>query len=113
MILRRLFSWLAAPSPVADQKDLLTASERKELASPHKHNAPGFTLVEPIEFDDASDQSTPDDAPGQLLQLHIELTGIEPAIWRRVVVPAAIPLDKLHKVIQAAMGWSNSRGGPV
>ena len=27
--------------------------------------------------------------------------------WRRVLVPAAIRLDRLHEVIQAAMGWQN------
>lgn len=40
-----------------------------------------------------------------LLLLHIELTGIKPAIWRRVVVPENITLGKLHSVIQIAMGW--------
>ncbi len=105
MILRRLFSWCAAPRPVADQKGLLPAAD----VPLHKHHAPRFTLVEPIAFDDESDESTPTgDAPRQLLQLHIELARIEPAIWRRVVVPDAIPLDKLHKVMQAAMGWTNS-----
>lgn len=28
-------------------------------------------------------------------------------VWRRVLVPAAIRLDRLHVVIQAAMGWEN------
>jgi hypothetical protein len=41
----------------------------------------------------------------QLLQLKIELSGIKPSIWRRVVVPETISLAKLHQVIQAAMGW--------
>ena len=39
------------------------------------------------------------------LQLKIELTGIKPVIWRRVLVPETITLPKLHLVIQAAMGW--------
>lgn len=43
-----------------------------------------------------------------LLQLKIQLTGIEPPIWRRVVVPATIALDKLHQVIQATMDWTDS-----
>jgi len=43
-----------------------------------------------------------------LLQLRIELAGLNPAIWRRVVVPDAMTLPKLHRVIQAAMGWSDS-----
>lgn len=40
-----------------------------------------------------------------LLLLHIELSWIKPAIWRRVVVPENITLGKLHTVIQFAMGW--------
>lgn len=38
-------------------------------------------------------------------QLRIELVGIKPAIWRRVIVPPAIKLPKLHATIQIAMGW--------
>lgn len=44
-------------------------------------------------------------AEPDLLLLHIELQWSEPAIWRRVVVPATITLGKLHGVIQIAMGW--------
>jgi hypothetical protein len=40
--------------------------------------------------------------------LKIELLYIEPAIWRRFVVPANITLDRLHDVIQIVMGWTNS-----
>ncbi len=46
--------------------------------------------------------------PGALLQLKVELVGIKPLIWRRVVVPETITLGKLHTVIQAAMGWTDS-----
>lgn len=38
----------------------------------------------------------------------IQLLYIEPAIWRRFVVPANITLDQLHDVIQIVMGWTNS-----
>lgn len=41
-------------------------------------------------------------------QLKIELLDIEPAIWRRVVAPASITLDRLHDVIQIVMGWTDS-----
>lgn len=40
--------------------------------------------------------------------LRIELTRIEPLIWRRLLVPATITLPKLHRAIQGAMGWTNS-----
>lgn len=55
---------------------------------------------------------------GSHLQLLVELKHITPRIWRRLVVPADLPLDFLHDVIQIAMGWKNSHlhdftAGPV
>ncbi len=44
----------------------------------------------------------------QFYLLKIKLLDIEPAIWRRFVVPATIPLDRLHEVIQIVMGWTDS-----
>ena len=48
----------------------------------------------------------PGKAPSATLQLHIELRGTKPKIWRRVLVPATVTLARLHHVIQAAFGWS-------
>lgn len=47
-------------------------------------------------------------APAGVLQLHIELRGTKPKVWRRVLVPDTITLMKLHSVIQAAFGWGHS-----
>jgi hypothetical protein len=41
-------------------------------------------------------------------QIKITLKGIEPPIWRRVLVPSTLTLTDLHYVIQIAMGWENS-----
>jgi hypothetical protein len=41
----------------------------------------------------------------QAVQVLVQLRDIEPAIWRRVVVPASLTLRELHAVIQTAMGW--------
>lgn len=40
--------------------------------------------------------------------LRIKLDDVEPAVVRRVEVPLTIRLDRLHLVLQAAMGWTNS-----
>lgn len=45
---------------------------------------------------------------GRNLPLQISLQRTEPLIWRRVLVPSAITFAKLHKVIQLAMGWTDS-----
>jgi Plasmid pRiA4b ORF-3-like protein len=41
------------------------------------------------------------------LQIRVALAGIEPAIWRRLIVPRRFHLGQLHRVIQAAFGWWN------
>lgn len=43
-----------------------------------------------------------------LYQLKITLKRSKPPIWRRVVVRADMSLDRLHNVIQMAMGWTDS-----
>jgi len=49
-------------------------------------------------------------APGDpVYQVKITMAeAAAPPVWRRLLVPAAIRLDRLHQVIQAAMGWQNS-----
>jgi hypothetical protein len=39
--------------------------------------------------------------------LKVTLEGIEPAIWRRIVVPSEFTLYDLHCTIQVAMGWED------
>jgi hypothetical protein len=46
------------------------------------------------------------DAP--LCEIKITLRDTEPEPWRRIRVRADIPLDRLHMIIQHAMGWTNS-----
>lgn len=41
----------------------------------------------------------------QAARLTLTLSNIEPAIWRRLVVPESLTLRELHEVIQTAMGW--------
>ncbi|CAM5798333.1 plasmid pRiA4b ORF-3 family protein [Rhizobacter fulvus] len=46
--------------------------------------------------------------PLRVYQLRLELLFIEPVIWRTILVPETLTLPKLDRVIQAAMGWTNS-----
>ena len=41
-------------------------------------------------------------------QLRIELRGVEPLVWRTILVPETITLAKLHSVLQWTMGWMDS-----
>jgi len=47
--------------------------------------------------------------PGKgVFQLRITLVDVEPTVWRRILMPAAVRVAKLHDIFQAAMGWTNS-----
>ena len=41
-------------------------------------------------------------------RLTVTLDEIQPPIWRRLDVPASVTLAKLHELLQAALGWTNS-----
>jgi Plasmid pRiA4b ORF-3-like protein len=43
-----------------------------------------------------------------IARLKITLDDVKPAVLRRIEVPLAIRLDRLHLAIQAAMGWTDS-----
>lgn len=43
----------------------------------------------------------------QIYQLKVTLGEIEPPIWRRVLTPGGYTLDRVHRVIQYAMGWQD------
>ena len=43
-----------------------------------------------------------------IARLKITLDDVEPLVLRRIEVPFDIRLDRLHEVLQAAMGWGNS-----
>lgn len=46
--------------------------------------------------------------PGKIYQIHISLNGVKPKIWRRLLVKPEITLVDFHRIIQTAMGWTNS-----
>lgn len=45
--------------------------------------------------------------PFNAAQVHVSLDEIEPAIWRRLILPSAWTLEQLHLAIQAAFNWWN------
>ena len=43
-----------------------------------------------------------------LHQVKITIAGIDPPIWRRLLLPRDLNFAQLHEVIQAAFGWTDS-----
>jgi hypothetical protein len=43
-----------------------------------------------------------------IARLKVTLDHVKPAVQRRIEVPLTIQLDRLHLVLQAALGWTNS-----
>lgn len=46
--------------------------------------------------------------PIQIYQLRITLRGSHPPIWRQIQVRSDITLGKLHRILQAVMGWTDT-----
>jgi len=44
-------------------------------------------------------------APKSVHQLKITIDGIDPPVWRRVLVPSSMTRARLHKVIQELFDW--------
>ncbi len=40
-----------------------------------------------------------------ILQIKVSLSGLRPPVWRRLLVDESMTFEKLHIVIQVAMGW--------
>jgi hypothetical protein len=65
--------------------------------------APSGTLADLFQTRQPVFAPAPDRVRG--FQVRLDLSGIKPPVWRRLVLPGDLTLDRLHDVIQAAMGW--------
>jgi hypothetical protein len=45
--------------------------------------------------------------PQEIYQIKVILLGMDPPIWRRLMVPADLTLEQLHHILQLAMGWED------
>ena len=41
-------------------------------------------------------------------RIRVDLVGATPPLWRRLTLPSNLTLDRVHEVLQAAFGWTDS-----
>jgi hypothetical protein len=89
--------------------DALYARTFRELLEPPAKKEPASEPEpEPEPITEAVEEGA--DAGADLIyQLKVTLDGRKARIWRRLLVPAAIPKTELHHVIVAAVGWAGSQ----
>ena len=63
----------------------------------------GATVAWPIGRPAATGQ----EANEAVYRLRVELADVYPSVWREVLVPAEITLQRLHQVLQDVMGWND------
>jgi hypothetical protein len=64
------------------------------------------SIFEKLQPTEPALRSAPADACG--FRVRLDLHGAKPPIWRRLELPGDLTLPRVHDVIQAAMGWTNS-----
>ena len=47
-------------------------------------------------------------APASVYQLKVRLLHSQPPIWRRFQVESAVTLQRMHRILQVVMGWTDS-----
>lgn len=45
--------------------------------------------------------------PGRIYQMKATIVDLKPPVWRRLLVPEASTLLRVHGVLQAALGWAD------
>jgi hypothetical protein len=53
----------------------------------------------------------PKDAVTSVHRVKVSLYGAKPPVWRRLEIPSAVPLSRVHAVLQIAFDWGAPAGG--
>jgi hypothetical protein len=96
----------SAGHPFAGQMELVLEQAAAGLpATPLEALAQALGPFGYFDEDDAAEEELPE---GTEVTVKVTLKNVsKPPVWRRVTVPASLPLDAFHEVLQAVMGWEN------
>ncbi len=104
------------PANVIPMPGLDPASIFRDMRAGSADAADHLSLEEALAQDPP--QPLPRPASPRRLTVRVDLDGARPPIWRRLELDGAMSLARLHEVLQAAMGWTDShlhqfRMGPM
>lgn len=88
------------------QLDGLDTEQLGDLAS--RLLATGRDEVDPFERPAPPSQRRPRRDDVVTYRVRVDLKGTKPPLWRRLELTSNLTLDKLHDVLQAAFGWTDS-----
>lgn len=74
--------------------------EHYDLDEPPKKNVPDNILKFPRQYQDENKVTS--------YFVRVDLKGFKPPIWRRLLIPAGISYERLHRILQVAFDWEDS-----
>ncbi len=100
----------AAPGPASPG---LPTLRHFPQSAPPPSGPPRVVSTPPPESAGPEEKHSPDvvrpaPPPPTRVQLLVTLSDSDPLVWRRLAVPRTMTLAKLHRVLQAALGWTDS-----
>jgi hypothetical protein len=95
-------------------KDFIASSELERRAGRHAYDFSWMWAELGIDPKDPTKMRRPRalakraGKSGVVYRLKVTLTGAKPPIWRRVLVSGDEPLDRVHMILNCAMGWTDT-----
>jgi hypothetical protein len=95
-------------SPPSVHQMVLKLEERGLITREPRKPRTIQVLVPPDQLPYLRDRRQKTVSKAQIYQIKVTLNESKPPIWRRILVAGDVNLEKLHYVLQVAMGWTNS-----